>query len=159
MFFRSINPELIPDNDTVKTLGAIEEITFVGCPSGIFDDVHSMPLIRRGITASPIWNDFEGQPFFIIDAGVFPGSSGSPVFIYNQGSYATNKGITIGTRVFFVGIITSAFISGDEEKNRAFLGLGKVIKSQKLKEFIDDTIAKIEIPKSTKGKEPPTKIE
>lgn len=149
VFFRSINPSLIPDNDTVKSLGAIEEVTFVGCPSGIFDDVNSMPLIRRGITASPIWNDFEGQPFFVIDAGVFPGSSGSPVFIYNQGSYATDKGITIGTRVLFIGIISSVFISRDTEKNRAFLGLGRVIKSQKLREFIDSIIPKIESQKSS----------
>lgn len=145
VFFRSINPILIPTLDIVNTLGAIEEVTFVGCPSGIFDDVNSTPLIRRGITASPIWNDFGGKPFFVIDAGVFPGSSGSPVFIYNQGSYATDKGITIGTRVFFVGVICSVFLSGENEKNKAFLGLGKVIKSHKLKEIVDGVVSKLEI--------------
>lgn len=145
VFFRSINPVLVPNTDTINSLGAIEEVTFVGCPSGIFDDVNSTPLIRRGITASPIWNDFGGKPFFVIDAGVFPGSSGSPVFIYNQGSYATDKGITIGTRVFFVGVICSVFLSGEGENNKAFLGLGKVIKSQKLKEFIDSAIIKLDI--------------
>jgi S1-C subfamily serine protease len=143
IFFRSINSGLIPNQDVIGTLGAIEEVTFVGCPSGIFDTANSTPLIRRGITASPIWNDFDGQPIFVIDAGVFPGSSGSPVFIYNQGSYATDKGVTIGTRVFFVGIISSAFIGG--EQNKAFLGLGRVIKSHVLKQFTDSVVSTLAI--------------
>ncbi len=145
VFFRSIDPNLIPNTETLKALGAIEEITFVGCPSGIFDNVNSTPLIRRGITASPIWNDFGGKPVFVIDAGVYPGSSGSPVFIYNRGSYATDKGITIGTRVFFVGIICSAFVANPDDKNKSFLGLGKVIKSQNFKDFVDYIVSGLEI--------------
>ena len=60
--------------------GQHEEIVFIGYPSGLRDEHNSTPLIRRGITASPIWNDFGNDPIFLIDAGVYPGSSGSPVF-------------------------------------------------------------------------------
>jgi len=143
VFFKTITPNLIPDMETLNKLGAIEEVTFIGYPSGIYDDYNSAPLIRRGITASPIWNDFKGKPIFIIDAGVFPGSSGSPVFIYNQGSFATNAGITIGTRILFVGILSEAFIRS--EPSTVFLGLGKVVKSTKLKEFIESVVKSIPI--------------
>ena len=41
-----------------------------------------MPILRRGTTATPIALNFEGRPEFLIDAAVYPGSSGSPVFVY-----------------------------------------------------------------------------
>lgn len=145
VFFRTISPELIPDKEVVEKLGAIEEVTFIGYPSGIYDEHNAAPLIRRGITASPVWNDFQGKPMFIIDAGVFPGSSGSPVFIYNQGSFATDQGITVGTRILFIGIISETFLRKGTDDSNVFLGLGKVIKSQELKEFISGIIKTIDI--------------
>jgi len=79
-FFRSIVFSLIPTEETVQCLAAIEEVTFVGYPRGLYDERNVSPLVRRGIIATPIWNDFEGKPVFVIAASVFPGSSGSPVF-------------------------------------------------------------------------------
>ena len=35
----------------------------------------------------------------------YPGSSGSPVFILNQGAYATPTGISVGTRVYLLGVL------------------------------------------------------
>ena len=40
-----------------------------------------------------------------MDIASFPGSSGSPVCIYNQGSYSKGNDITIGTRLMFLGIL------------------------------------------------------
>ena len=71
--------------------------------------------MRKGITATPANIDFEGQPTFVIDASIFPGSSGSPVFICNVGSY-TKKGtndLFAGTRLMFLGIVASVFIKQD----------------------------------------------
>jgi len=54
--------------------------------------------------------DFENTPCFFIDASVFGGSSGSPVFLLNQGMYSDKSGMTnIGSRCFFVGVIASVF--------------------------------------------------
>ena len=41
----------------------------------------------------------------LLDMACFPGSSGSPVFIMNQGSYATPSGITVGNRIYLLGIL------------------------------------------------------
>lgn len=142
VFYRTISPDLIPEPKVLENLGAIEEITFIGYPSGIYDEVNSAPLIRKGITASPIWYDFKGEKKFIIDAGVFPGSSGSPVFIYNQGSYATDQGINVGTRILFIGIISETY-SKQEADSEVYLGLGRVIKSQILKEFAQSLVTKL----------------
>ena len=102
-----------------------------------------MPIIRRGITASPVWNDFDNTPSFLVDAGVFPGSSGSPVFILNQGSYATKDGISLGNRLLFLGVITESMlrIEGNE---KAYLGLGKVIKSSALRSFVESVVSRMQ---------------
>jgi len=144
-FFKTIQPTLIPREDVVKELLAIEEVTFVGYPSGIYDDVNLTPLIRKGITATPIWNDFKGKPIFVIDAGVYPGSSGSPVFIYNQGSYATSQGITVGKRVYFLGVISAAFSALAAKDPPYFVGLGTVIKSSRIKAFVEDIVKTMNI--------------
>ncbi|HCG5963679.1 TPA: trypsin-like peptidase domain-containing protein [Vibrio parahaemolyticus] len=141
LFYRTIEPNMVPESKVINELGAIEDVTFIGYPSGIYDHKNSSPLIRKGITSSPIWNDFKGERCFLIDAGVFPGSSGSPVFIYNQGSYSSNNDVIIGTRLLFIGIISETMVRADGERSDVFLGLGKVIKSSVLKEFIEKIVA------------------
>jgi trypsin-like peptidase len=145
-FFRSITPEIIPTAEVLAKLAAVEEILFIGYPSGLRDETNSNPLVRRGITATPVWNDFQGRPSFLVDAGVFPGSSGSPVFILNQGSYATAEGISIGNRLLFLGMICQSIIRTDAQKE-TFLGLGQVIRSSALRDFIDEVVQPF-LPKS-----------
>ena len=143
IFFRSFGPELIPSPEVLNDLAALEEVVFIGYPSGLRDQKSGMPIIRRGITASPVWNDFDNTPSFLVDAGVFPGSSGSPVFILNQGSYATKDGISLGNRLLFLGVITESMlrIEGNE---KAYLGLGKVIKSSALRSFVESVVSRMQ---------------
>lgn len=141
IFYRTVDQNIIPHKEQIEDLAAIENITFIGYPSGLYDDINKIPIIRQGITATPIWNGFQGAETFLIDAGVFPGSSGSPVFIYNQGSYPTKDGITIGSRLFFVGVISETMISNGTN-SRNYLDLGKVINSvamyKEIEKFIKD---------------------
>lgn len=112
IFFKSITPNLIPsDKQLREEIDAVEDIVFVGYPSDIYDRRNLLPIVRRGITATPISVDFEGKPAFLIDASLFPGSSGSPVFLCNIGSYSPKgKGLVAGSRVFFLGVVASVFI-------------------------------------------------
>jgi hypothetical protein len=138
-FFRSITPDIIPAPDVIAQLAAMEDIVFIGYPSGLRDERNANPLIRRGITSTPVWNDFQGRPAFLIDAGVFPGSSGSPVFILNQGAYATKDGLVVGSRILFLGMISQSMVRTDSGKE-TFLGLGEVVRSTALRDFIDRRI-------------------
>jgi S1-C subfamily serine protease len=137
IFYISISEDIMPTKDQIDNLAAIEDITFIGYPSGIYDSFNVSPLVRKGITSTPIWNNFKNEEAFLIDAGVYPGSSGSPVFIYSEGSYSTNNGVIIGNRVYFVGVLTESFIS---HSDKVFLGLGKVINSQAVKRYINKFI-------------------
>ena len=134
VLYKSISPDLIPTSDESKDYGACEEVVFVGYPRGLYDQINITPLFRRGITASPFWNDFNGEPSFVIDAGVFPGSSGSPVFFLNQGMHKHGPNLTIaGTRLVFLGLITDAFVV---DKDKSFMGLGNVLKSHVVRDFV-----------------------
>lgn len=84
VFYRAVSSEMIPKNESLKDIDALEEVIFIGYPYGLWDKKNFLPVFRKGITASPIIHDFEDQKIFLIDASVFPGSSGSPVFIFNQ---------------------------------------------------------------------------
>lgn len=110
IFYRSVPDSMIPTSDQVEELDALEDVVFIGYPNGIWDAENNLPVIRRGITATPIAIDFQRERKFLVDAAVFPGSSGSPVFLYNVGSFAKKTGGTvIGNRILFLGLIASVF--------------------------------------------------
>lgn len=115
IFFRSVTPDLIPSDKLLREeIDAVEDIVFVGYPSEIYDRRNLLSVVRRGITVTPISIDFEGKPTFLIDASIFLGSSGSPVFLCNIGSYSPKgKGLVVGSRVFFLGVVASVFIRKD----------------------------------------------
>lgn len=110
VFFKSIPHSLIPTSSQLNELDALEQVTFVGYPSGIFDMKNLLPILRRGTTASPLQIDYEGEPVFLVDASVFPGSSGSPVFICDNGGYSSKGNFTVGSRLLFLGVIARVLI-------------------------------------------------
>lgn len=137
VFYRGVDKSLVPSLDIWNGLAAVEEVTLIGYPSGLYDAKHGLPVVRQGITATPAWNDFNGNPTFLIDVTVLPGSSGSPVFLFNQGSYPTGNGIALGTRLFFLGILTERMVSTSSQEP---LGIGIVVKSATLFDNFLDTI-------------------
>ena len=139
IFFRSVDQNMIPSVEQEQSFAAIEHITFIGYPSSIYDEKNKISIVRQGITATPIWNSFRGEEAFLIDAGVFPGSSGSPVFIFNQGSYTIAEGIALGNRLLFVGILTQTMIRNDKD----YLNLGKVINSRAMYRELEILIHKL----------------
>lgn len=96
-------------------IDVIESVTFIGYPDGRYDPVHFTPIARRGVTATPLELPFGGTPSFLIDGSVFGGSSGSPVFLMNEGTYRSGPTeIGIGNRLVLVGLIARTAIREDE---------------------------------------------
>jgi hypothetical protein len=106
-FYLSLDESLIPNEETNASLGGIEDIIMIGYPNGIWNTKNNMPIVRRGITATNPKVDYNGLPQFVIDCACFPGSSGSPVLIFNQGGYTDAKGCAhIGaSRVILMGVL------------------------------------------------------
>jgi hypothetical protein len=110
-YFKAVGSELIPDEAAVQQLYPIEQVLFLGYPNALFDEANLTPIARAGITATPFALDYCGRKTFLIDASVFPGSSGSPVFILNSTGYSKKGGgIVIGSRLLFLGVLAGVFV-------------------------------------------------
>ena len=58
---------------------ASSDVLVVGYPQGFYDDVNLFPIVKQGIVSSRWDIGFKGEPYFLIDAKLLPGSSGSAV--------------------------------------------------------------------------------
>jgi hypothetical protein len=79
-----LDSSMLPESPGNPPIRAIEEVLMVGYPIGLWDDINDMPIVRRGITATPPLLDWRGKKEFLIDVACFPGSSGSPIFMIQQ---------------------------------------------------------------------------
>jgi hypothetical protein len=104
-FWVTLDESLLPSIEELAQLQAVENVLMVGYPTGLWDEVNNFPLFRRGITASHPAFDYQGESVTVVDMACFPGSSGSPVLLFDQGAYATKGGLTIGTRVKLLGVL------------------------------------------------------
>jgi len=105
-FFITLDKSLIPTSTDLEDMLGLEEVVMVGYPSGIWDEVNNFPVFRRGVTASHPLHDWNGKSEFLIDAACFPGSSGSPVLIFDTHGYQSKKGTFLGSsRIKLLGIL------------------------------------------------------
>jgi hypothetical protein len=151
LFFIAMDRSLLPSNSDLEDMIGLEEIVMVGYPNGIWDEINNFPVFRRGVTASHPLFDWNGKPEFLIDAACFPGSSGSPVLLFDTHSYQTKKGTFMGTsRIKLIGILYAGpqyTITGEIKiatvptqqlpiaVSQIPNNLGIVIKSKKLENF------------------------
>lgn len=105
VFYIPLETNIIPTQNQLNALSAMEDVVMIGYPIGISDIYNHKPVIRKGITSSHPRKDYQGRKETLLDIAAYPGSSGSPIFILNQGAFATQKGISVGNRVFFLGIL------------------------------------------------------
>ena len=104
-FIVHLDQSIIPTEAALAGLTPVEDVLVVGYPDGIWDSRNNAPIFRRGITATAAYLPFDGETVFLIDCSIFPGSSGSPVFLYNTGGWTDRRGNTAlgGVRLLFLG--------------------------------------------------------
>lgn len=151
LFFKAYQEDLIPNDLTKNNLEAIEDIIMIGYPFGLRDIKNDIPIVRKGITATPPYLDYNLKKEFLIDMAVFGGSSGSPVMIYNSTTYSTRGALVMGSRLILLGINYATYTSNFEGKvtaKAAFeppakfksttaipYNIGIIIKAEKLLDF------------------------
>jgi trypsin-like peptidase len=155
-FLQWIDRNITATPQLISELDALEDVVFIGYPNGIWDAKNSLPVSRRGTTATHIAVDFQGKKQFLLDASVFPGSSGSPVFLFSKGMFADRQGNTrIATRLAFLGIIAAVYFRQDINQitlvsaptagtpvavAKQMIDLGIVFKAQVVLECIEDLL-------------------
>jgi len=139
LFFKTLKDSIIADFAD-RTLLPGNEVYFVGYPENRFDTKHNLPVLRKGCIASIPKVDFEGRREFLIDAQVFPGSSGSPVFTM------------IGNNFRLVGVVARTMIRNAQIQAvpttvapgvNQIIGLGFVLKAGLVKGLLDTATADI----------------
>ena len=109
VYYSTVDENLIYSEEKLKELSAIENVTMVGYPTGLWDMLHNYPVFRNGYTASHPGYDFNQKSTGLVDIACFPGSSGSPIFILNENGYTDKNGtIHLGSkRIIFLGVLHS----------------------------------------------------
>lgn len=150
IFHKYFHPEMLSDFTEDDLLPGVE-VWFIGYPENRFDTTHNLPILRIGYIASIPKLDFNSKKQFVIDAQVFPGSSGSPVFA------------AFGGRFKLLGVVTETMIRNQQLQTvptgisfgiPQILGLGIVIKAPLVKELIDDVTKEIKLALEKKKDEP-----
>jgi hypothetical protein len=91
LYYKTLHERDLHTQEMLGELDVVEPVLMIGCPNGLWDEKNGFPLIRRGITASHPAYEFNGLPQFALDIGVYSGSSGSPVFLFESGLIKPNK--------------------------------------------------------------------
>jgi len=92
----AVSEENLPGQNKFDIEVSDDAIT-IGYPKGFYDQSNLFPIVKSGIIASRWGANFNGNPYFLIDAKLFPGSSGSLVIsrpvnqIMNGGQIFTSK--------------------------------------------------------------------
>jgi hypothetical protein len=150
VYFRNVELEMIADFAEPDLLPGCD-VWFVGYPENRYDTVNNLPILRRGYVASVPKVDFNGRPQFVIDAQVFPGSSGSPVFAALNGFFR------------LVGVVTETMIRHSQLQAvptglvvgvQQVLGLGIVLKSHLVVELARAAADKVDAKLAAKEPEP-----
>ena len=110
--FDSIGEGQVPNENTFP-VEVGDDVLVVGYPRGFYDEYSKFPIVKSGIIASRWGFPFGGRPHFLVDAKLFPGSSGSLV-ISKPKSFGSKDGELYYTKsgrkeFLFLGIFSGEY--------------------------------------------------
>jgi S1-C subfamily serine protease len=137
-YFKGLTASSLLSNDYEIQPG--EDVMAIGFPRGLSDTVHNLPLIRNATISSAYGVSFQGSPFFLIDANLHPGMSGSPVttkpWTIRRNRKGELKSWTKEPAIYFLGV-HSATLGITLQSGEEPLGLGTVWYGNLIEEIID----------------------
>ena len=108
----ALNKKHIPSTEELIKLSTIEDVVMVGYPNGLWDKKNNRPIFRRGVTATHPYYNYDDKKEFLVDIACYPGSSGSPILIANEGMYydKSSGSLIAQDRIFLLGVNYAVFI-------------------------------------------------
>jgi hypothetical protein len=144
-WFTRIEHSTIPREEEWMKLIPTEDIIMIGYPNGLWDDVNGIPFFKKGMTATHPYINYKGREAFVMDMSVYPGSSGSPVFLLRNEFYAKSRTfhggddharlLGIASRHFIFNTKLNAFESENLGLSEYPIDMGLAIRSTKLRDF------------------------
>ena len=141
----SFDTSVLADEKFFEKERPLDPVVMVGYPVGLMDEVNLQPIFRRGVYATNPSIDYMGRKEFLLDIPNNGGSSGSPIFHFDDRMHNDRScggaNITIGSRLVMVGMSfdggKSAVPVTGPSNSTAW-----VIKASRIKELGDMMIAK-----------------
>jgi hypothetical protein len=137
--------------EVVDSILPLDTVAMIGYPTGLWDEANNGAIARRGSLATAPNCDFQGKPEFVVDMACFPGSSGSPVFLYNEYIHYDRRSSTLVNhpRCWLLGtlyagpmmnargeVVVEPIPMGYSTHTNVMINLGYVIKASELEPFI-----------------------
>ena len=149
--FFSFDTSVLADDNFYSKERQLDPVVMIGYPVGLMDEVNLQPVFRRGVYATNPSLDYMGKKEFLLDIPNNGGSSGSPVFHFDEKMYSDRTGgganITIGSRLVMVGLsfddvnptsnAKSAVVITGPANNTAW-----IIKATRIRELGETMVAK-----------------
>lgn len=143
LFYCPLTVDMIPDEEERKNLSSIEDILMIGYPNSTWDHINNLPVVRKGITATHPYLPWQGESVFLTDIASFSGSSGSPVFLYNNMGYLdkSSNSYIMDSRLKLLGILYGgtthdAPLNADSNISNSFVqipnNIGVVVNSKEI---------------------------
>ena len=120
-----LSPKNFLPDDT--ELSSFADVIIVGYPLGFQDYRNNLPVYRKGMIASSYPVNFNGKPYFLIDANLHPGTSGSPVFNSSVNLLKNGTGAFHSSQAIFLGIHSAEHIVNEEPLGLAVVWYPTVI--------------------------------
>ena len=139
IFYSPLGEHMIMTDDDYRRLFSVMRVAMIGYPIGLWDHTHNLPVIRTGHTASHPAVSFEREPISLVDIAVFPGSSGSPVMLWERsywGSVPKMLGVLFAGHHFdktagFVRIPVPTSTAGNSQGH--WINLGCIVRAPELR--------------------------
>lgn len=124
---------VMPEN--VLPLG--QDVLILGFPLGFHDTVNNLPIVRSATLASSFSHPFKGEPYFLTDARLHRGMSGSPVIAKLPVGIDTGQSKNMAWRL--LGVHSSALDVSDRDPDHdERLGLNTSIYASLIHQLIPD---------------------
>ncbi len=101
----------IPKNIQISSFA---NVIIVGYPLEFYDEKNNLPVYRKGMIASSYPIGFNQQPYFLIDANLHQGTSGSPVLNSTDNVLVNEKGAFHSEFTYFLGIHSDEYVVDEE---------------------------------------------
>lgn len=112
---------------------ATSDVIICSYPYGFYDGINKFPIIKSGIVASSWGENFNGSPYFLVDAKLFEGSSGGLVISKPVNLAMINGKLMHSSekQFVFLGVYSGEYSvkivdSDTSEEKEEFFGLGIV---------------------------------
>lgn len=95
-------------------ISSFANVIIVGYPLGFCDKKNNLPVYRKGMIASSYPIHFNQSPYFLVDACLQEGTSGSPVLNSSDNVLVNEKGVFHSDFTYFLGIHSAEHVVNEE---------------------------------------------